>query len=437
MKNAKTLVFLLILCALSLLLCSCTGKGDDTGITNSGVSMGGSFRGDAGEDSSVADGVSPDDSDEGSESEDTESTKNDTVTRPAGLITAGAFNDNDNYDFFKTLFDQGENAGKFNTFTGAESWGFDSFKRIAVTVKNGDASVSGARVRAEDNNGNVVFEAVTDSNGIAYLFTHENSGIIKVSAAEYTAESTFSNESRNITVSLDGSNEKKNIIDIMFVVDITGSMGDELEFLQTEIDDVISRVVEKHNGAVINLALLFYRDSCDTEEFAYYDFKNVTDPNQLAAQKAALNNQRASGGGDTPESVDEALEIAMSKQWSTAATTKLIFHVLDAPPHSDIEGRERYLNSVKAAARLGIRICPIICSGADDLTEYLARQAALYTGGTFIFVTDDSGIGNPHHKPSVENVTVEALNSMLVRLISGYHSGTFDAPVDWRQEVTK
>ena len=447
MNKRKISLFLAILFTLSVLLCSCSGSG---GVMNGGGGFGGGYGGDydytMGEGSSPGGSVpekapskepeSADGTVDGDESDDTAAPEQ--TTRPAGLMTAGAWSDNDNYEFFKTLFDQGDGEnerGKFNVYTGDNSWGFTSLKRIKVTVKNGDTFVAGAGVRAESADGTLLFEAVTDAAGVAYLFTHENTGIVHVSSDTYTAGVDFTADTRELEISLDGSAEKKNVIDVMFVVDVTGSMGDELSFLQNEIDDVINRVAEKHSDAVVNLALLFYRDKVDTEEFAYYDFKDVTDPVKLAEQKAVLNKQAATGGGDTPESVDEALEIAINKQWSSAATTKLIFHVLDAPPHSDTAGQERYVSAVEAAAKKGIRICPILCSGADTLTEYLTRQAAIYTGGTFIFVTDDSGIGNSHHDPSLPNVTVEALNSMLVRLISGYHSGSFDTPVDWRQEV--
>jgi hypothetical protein len=62
------------------------------------------------------------------------------------------------------------------------------------------------------------------------------------------------------------------------------------------------------------------------------------------------------------------------------------------------------------------------------------RQAAIYTGGTFIFVTDDSGIGETHHDPEIPNVTVELLNTMLVRLIKGYHTGEFEDPIFWKDD---
>ena len=148
-----------------------------------------------------------------------------------------------------------------------------------------------------------------------------------------------------------------------------------------------------------------------------------------------MDKQNAWGGGDIPEAVDEALLLATEKSWSDAATTKIIFHVLDAPPHGTETNKDRFKSATLLAAEKGIRICPVICSGADTLTEYLMRQVAIYTGGTFVFVTDDSGIGNAHHDPQLPNVTVEALNSLIVRLVKGYHTGTFEPPVYWREEV--
>lgn len=278
---------------------------------------------------------------------------------------------------------------------------------------------------------NSIFTAVTDANGVAYLFIDAEHGT--VSAGDAVAE--FSGDDRDIELSLEADDEKLNVIDLMFVVDVTGSMGDELEYLKNEVADVINRVSASNEGAKINLALLFYRDAGDKEQFSYHDFTDVTDADGLMAVQTALSGQSATGGGDYPESVDEALELAMTKQWSSGASTKLIFHILDAPPHSTSADKTRYKAAVTKAAEQGIRICPILCSGSDYLTEYLTRQAAIHTGGTFVFITDDSGIGNSHHDPEIRDVTVEALNSLMVRLINGYHTGEFAEPVDWRQEV--
>ncbi len=361
------------------------------------------------------------------------------VVRPAGLITAGAWNDNDNYDMWKSLFAQAEDSsqeGKFYGYSSVEnSWGFTSYNRIMVTVESGEEKVAGAKVAAKDSEGELLFAGVTNANGVAYLFTDTQEGIIEVQSGAGNSQTEFTAENRNLVVEIEEANAKKNIIELMFVVDVTGSMGDELSYLNNEIADVVDKVAVTDENTQINLALLFYRDHGDEKVFQYYDFVDVTTEDGLSEQQAAIAAQRADGGGDYAEAVDEALELAIEKQWSGGETTKILFMVLDAPPHEGTSNQTTLYSAVIEAAKKGVRICPVLCSGADTLTEYTMRQASIYTGGTFVFVTDDSGIGNEHYDPQLPNVTIEALNSLMVRLINGYHSGEFAEPIDWRQEV--
>ncbi len=358
----------------------------------------------------------------------------DPVTIPAGQMTAGAHNDNDNYESWKALFEQGqESNGKFFEYYGGKSWSFNSLKRVKVTVKNGENAVVGADVSLMDENNKILFSAVTDATGTAYLFTDIEEGTVTLSDSDVSAKFTGKNRDINLETGIDS--KKKNVIEIMFVIDVTGSMNDELKYVEAELSDVISKVAKENPDAIINMALLFYRDSTDNEKFSYCDFVNVTVPSGLSAVLDALKKQTADGGGDYPEAVDEAMELAVNKQWSTAASTKLIFHILDAPPHSSESYVARYKTAIEVAAKKGIRICPILCSGSDTLTEYLTRQAAIYTGGTFIFITDDSGIGGSHHAPELPDITVEFLNSLLARIIDGYYTGVFSEPIDWRQET--
>ncbi len=362
------------------------------------------------------------------------------IQKPAGLITAGAWNDNTYYDDWKKLFNANEGTAKFGNYQGENSWGFSSYNRIKVTVKNGETPIPGTRVTLLDTANEVVFTAVADANGVAYVFTDELEGMVTVSCGEAVQTLEFAADNRNLVAEFNElcyPSPKLDVIELMFVVDVTGSMGDELSFLKNEIADVVNRVATSNKAAQINLALLFYRDHGDSEVFKYFDFVDVTNAEGLEKQQQALNKQFAEGGGDWPEAVDEALELAVNKQWSTGVSTKIIFHVLDAPPHNGSANQTKYHEAVVEAAKKGIRLCPVLCSGADTLTEYLTRQAAIYTGGTFVFVTDDSGIGNPHHDPNLPNAVVEALNSLMVRLINGYHSGTFAPPVYWKDEVAK
>lgn len=356
--------------------------------------------------------------------------------RPAGLVTAAAWNDNVYYDAWTDLFVKGqgdEDSGKFAGYNG--KWSLDSLNRVKVTVTDGENKVSGAKVAAYDESGKCVYSAVSGADGVAYLFPGAEKGTVRATVGDDSVTAAFDGEDRDVVIET-GASEKADVIEIMFVIDVTGSMGDELRYLGAELTDVISRVCFADGDAVVRLALLFYRDDGDEEKFAYSDFVRVDGGQGLESQIKAISSQRATGGGDYPEAVDEALELAVSKNWSDGSATKLIFHVLDAPPHDKNANGVRFRKAVLDAAEKGIRISPIICSGANDLCEYLMRQAAVLTGGTFVFVTDDSGIGYAHHDPGLPNAVVEKLNDLLVRLISGYHTGVFAEPVNWKESET-
>ena len=72
---------------------------------------------------------------------------------------------------------------------------------------------------------------------------------------------------------------------------------------------------------------------------------------------------------------------------------------------------------VQAAAAKGVRIVPVVCSGLEKDGELLMREISLFTNGTSFFLTDDSGIGDTHLKPTTDTLKVEHLNDMLVRTI--------------------
>lgn len=205
-------------------------------------------------------------------------------------------------------------------------------------------------------------------------------------------------------------------VDIAFVIDATSSMSDEMSYLQAEILNVIHRIDTTHQDLTVNLASVFYRDEGDDYISIKKDFsKNIT----LAVDY--IKEQSAWGGGDFPEAVDAALDMAVNElKWSDNARAKVLFLVLDAPPHQEEKNIELLQKTIQAAAAKGIRIVPITCSGIDKSTEYLMRSMALATNGTYVFLTDDSGIGGSHIKPTTDKWDVEFLNDLIVRLITQY-----------------
>lgn len=426
MKNLFKLLFTVISLTLAfLLLTGCMASAD------LGGGGGGYYAdGEISMDGVTAPSISESDGGE-SASGESESDKN--TNSSAGLMTAGAHDDNLYYDLYSSLFYKGQTDkenGKFLSYKENDDWGLNTLQRIKVTVEKDGKKVANANVIFSDNDDKVIYSAQTNSAGVAYLFGNVNGGKITAVSGNGESTTTVSETDAEVTLTLNDSAEKGKNLEIMLVVDVTGSMGDELTYLKAELSDVVNRVVKSFSDAKVKLALLFYRDEDDNDEFSYSDFLDVTKSKNLSTQQKFINKQKASGGGDYPEAVDEALEIAVGKQWSDNAT-KIIFHVLDAPPHSEKEVKARYKKAVLSAAEKGIRICPILASGADTTTEYLTRQSAVMTGGTFVFITDHSGIGNSHLDPEIPNVIVEKLNDLMVRLIKGYYSGEFESPVSY------
>jgi hypothetical protein len=103
--------------------------------------------------------------------------------------------------------------------------------------------------------------------------------------------------------------------------------------------------------------------------------------------------------------------------WEDDAQAKLLFVVLDAPPHYSDENVKKLQELARKAALKGIRIIPIAASGIDKSTEYLMRAMALETNGTYLFITNDSGIGNDHIAPTTDSYKVEMLNDLILRII--------------------
>ena len=133
--------------------------------------------------------------------------------------------------------------------------------------------------------------------------------------------------------------------------------------------------------------------------------------------QALLNDEYADGGGDTPEAVAQILaETITSNQEWRADCNKVAFLIFDAPPH---DGTDDVIQAaVRSAAERGIKLVPVVASNAERDTELFGRALAICTGGTYVFLTDDSGVGNDHLEPIIGDYTVESLHNVIVRIIN-------------------
>lgn len=332
----------------------------------------------------------------------------------AGKLTAGEVNDFAKWYFWPRVIDESHKSY-------ISDWRLAPRHRYTVQLrsKTDGAPIASRAVSLLDHSGNTLFQAVTDNTGKAELWYQlvsnnlcgKHAGL-KIRVDDKTIDAKDWSEGLN-TIVLDEECNHSDDVDVVFVFDVTGSMGDELRYLQEEMKDVISRAKDATGGLNIRTGAVVYRDHDD--EYITRISRLTSD---IKTTQAFIDKQEANGGGDYPEAVPEALMAALnSSGWDANARARIAFLILDAPCHKDSATLALLHDQILNAAAVGVRIVPVVCSGLDKSGELLLRAMALATNGTSFFLTDDSGIGHSHLKPTTDSLKVEHLNDMLVRTI--------------------
>jgi hypothetical protein len=215
----------------------------------------------------------------------------------------------------------------------------------------------------------------------------------------------------------------KTELDLTFVIDTTGSMGDELRYLQSEVDSIASSIAAKHPQMQPRFNLIVYRDHLDEYETKVFQWGSA------AELKTSLDAQSVGGGGDYEEAVAAALTKTADLDWRTGGNVaRLAFWVADAPHHIGEETQVH--DAIVKATQKDVHLYPVAASGADDRTEFTMRTAAQMTGGRYVFLTNDSGIGNDHAEPHIPCYDVTRFDGAIVRMVESELSGKRIAPAD-------
>ncbi len=348
----------------------------------------------------------------------------------SGLLTAGDIDDLRNFDFFLGYAQRTHN--QCPDIQNQEIWpsiSLDNRIALKVTDKNGKP-VPNAAVSIRNGMFSTQTVVTTTSEGMAFLFPLID-GFPSLDGFDANEQfsltiTTPEGKSQTVHVSLQDDeqddatvNIKLNhyaahnaqAMDVMFVIDATGSMGDEISYLQTEFDGIVSRLASNNPKVSLRYGLVMYRDEGD--EYVVRDYGFTNNPRILRDQ---LRKQQANGGGDYPEAMEQAIDKAVDARWRDGNTAKVMFLVADAPPHD--ENLARAFASFKQARKEGIRIYPLGASGVGDTAEYLMRMGAVMTQGRYLFLTDDSGVGNSHAEPKVPCYVVTPLNQLIERVLN-------------------
>jgi len=177
-------------------------------------------------------------------------------------------------------------------------------------------------------------------------------------------------------------------IDVVFVLDTTGSMSGLIEGAKQKIWSVASAMADGSPTPEIRIGLVGYRDRGDDYVTRTYDLSEDID-----AVYGQLQAFSAGGGGDTPESVNQALHDAVTRlSWSQSDDVyKVLFLVGDAPPHMDYRSDVKYGESVDLARAKGITINTIQCGNQAD-TARIWREIAQQGSGQFAAIRQDGAM---------------------------------------------
>jgi len=207
--------------------------------------------------------------------------------------------------------------------------------------------------------------------------------------------------------------EQKPRIEVCFVLDTTGSMGGLIAGAKEKIWSMANEMISAKPTPEIRIGLIGYRDKTDAYITKVYPLSNDID--DIYAKLMAF---KAQGGGDTPESVNQALNEGVTKmEWSKSRDVlKVIFLVGDAPPHMDYKQDVKYTDSCKLAMKKDIIVNTIQC-GSMASTTPIWQEIARKAEGKFARILQSGGviaIATPFDKE------IAAHNARLGRTVTVY-----------------
>lgn len=205
-------------------------------------------------------------------------------------------------------------------------------------------------------------------------------------------------------------------VDVCFIIDTTGSMGDEIARIKQTLLSVTEKLradgdVDLRYGAVL------YRDIGDN-----YVTKTHTFTDDIVGFDQALQGIQAAGGGDGPESLNQGLAVAVGELSWRPDTAKVAFLIADAPPHMDYQDDITYGRTALAAIHSGVRIHTVAASGLADRGSLVFRQVAQLSGGEFIFIeygsvaaaAADHGVSAPVASNNLDDILYKRIHNELL-----------------------
>jgi hypothetical protein len=349
-------------------------------------------------------------------------------------LKAGFADDNKQFNYFVQFI--GEYGPKVNHIP------IPVEERIILNVHDSDEkSIPNAEIRVYGARGHVLSQGVTYADGSFLLFPAAYG-----TEQSYTVDIVYNQQRQRISVDRYGLREipvvfnmpraqlSRAPLDLLFVLDTTGSMGEEIQRLKTTIELINLNLSSLSTRPRVRFGMVLYKDRGDE-----YVTEAIPFSEDLEVFQSSLQHVEASGGGDTPEDLQAALEEAMKMSWNRGGV-RLAFVVTDAPPHLDYGQAYTYARAAEEAKQKGIKLFSVGTGGLDLLGEIVLRQIAQYTSAKYIFLTygetGESEGGAPgsvsHHTGA--NYQTDKLEAIIIRFAKEELSYISDQPLEGEEE---
>jgi len=321
----------------------------------------------------------------------------------------------------------------------AETVPLDTHRRLRVEVVDARGRpVAGAAVRVVGASRTVTGR--THPDGVWDFFPGLGT-LADATSARIEVTAGSAQASKNVTIRTTGDSDAVKVelahytatppraLELMFAIDATGSMEDELRYVNDEVGGIAERLGEALPNVRVRVGATFYRDRMDDQPI-----ERIAMTSDVGAFTRRMQSIFASGGGDYPEDMNSGLEAVLEQRTWPEDAARVVVLIADAPPQRYRDRSFDFVDAARIASRDGVRILPVSASGSDREVEYLFRALCTVTSTPFVQLTNDSGIGGAHLAADAPAQRTEMFSDLLTRLlvadlrgegmhVSGWQSG--------------
>ncbi len=352
-------------------------------------------------------------------------------------LKAGFVDDNKQFNYFIAYLN------KFRRKVQAFEMNISERIKISVTDRQGK-SLPNCEIEIKNQSDNPVYSAKTYADGTVLFFPSDLKGD---RSRSFSATARYEGSTKRFTIKRYNKREvkvrfklkrgrmKRVPLDIVFVMDTTGSMGEEIRKLKNTIDLIHLNVSSFSSKPDVRFGMVLYKDKNDS-----YVTKVIPLTSDLDSFKQDLDRVEASGGGDGPEDLQSALKDTLQSIHWRENGIKLGFIITDATAHLDYGQSYTYVKACRNAREQGIKLFSIGTGGLGTNGEYILRQIAQYTYANYIFLhygeKGESSGGRAgavsHHTGA--NYQVSKLEALIIRIAKKELSYLTNQPLEEEDE---